>query len=939
MRFKASNITLILAIVLTFFKYDAQAAPTLRSNGKIAFTSDRDGNSEIYLMSADGSGQTRLTNNSFRDDFPTWSPDGRTIAFMRQNGSISSINLMNADGTNQRELTRIIPNNIQGYPYERFGMSWSPDGSQIAFQDSTDIFTINIDGSNRVNLTNGQFVNYEPSWSPDGSRIAFARSIVLSHGFYPNVYTMNADGGNVTRITTSAPYGENRSPDWSPDGGRIAVDDNDQDAAYISLVNPDGTSPQHNPWGLKPKWSPDGTKIVFYESYYPAPPISQIWVMNRDGSGLSQLTNASPNNFNPDWQPLVVNVANLEELYAAVNNSANAGMLIIIAPGVYMLSVNDPNGAARPNSGRIELQQNMSLQGVAGDRGAVIIDAINLPLTSFNSAAPIPLTAAIRMGRGSNSIEWLTVRNAVNGNANIGTELASTGTAYIRVAHVASTNSQRGLDVRNFGAAGAGRVIEAEIVDNDFYNNRIGVVGEGLRIVNNNGANGGRISARLSGNRSYNNYLGLIVEDNRSNNANITVVSSGDRFFENGLGALVGAGLSGASTPSNGNTVNFTALGSSFEDNNGFNNFDHGGLIVIGGENTSIPNGTSNNTVNVELRGCRLSNNQLYDLAAFGARSYPVSVGLPGTNNRVSVRLYSTQVPILATDDSIPDSPGGMNSVVISRPAFDFDHDGRTELSMFRPSDRTWYLQGGPGGFTAMQFGEAGDMIAPADYDGDGKTDVCVFRPSNGTWYIYMSQSQSFQTFSWGANGDLPVPADHDGDGRADLVVFRPSTNTWHTRFANGTFSTTAFGVAGDKPVVGDFDGDGKSDIALYRPSDSNWYILKTGFGFFVQSWGAVGDIPTPADYDGDGKTDLAVFRPSTGQWFRALSAAGADTLSWGVKGDKPIPADYDGDGKSDVAVFRPSNSTWYIVGSKAGLMIQNYGVNGDVPTQGAFIY
>jgi hypothetical protein len=168
-----------------------------------------------------------------------------------------------------------------------------------------------------------------------------------------------------------------------------------------------------------------------------------------------------------------VNVATVEELYTAVNNPVNAGNQIVLAPGIYTLSVNDPNGAARPNAGRLELQENMSLRGVVGDRGAAIIDAINLPLTSFNSATPIPLTAAIRMGRGNNSIEWLTARNAVSGNANIGTELASTATN-IRVAHVASTNSARGLDVRNFGAAQINRVVNAEIIDNDFYNNRIG---------------------------------------------------------------------------------------------------------------------------------------------------------------------------------------------------------------------------------------------------------------------------------------------------------------------------------------------------------------------------------------------------------------------------------------------------------------------------------
>jgi pimeloyl-ACP methyl ester carboxylesterase len=279
------------------------------------------------------------------------------------------------------------------------------------------------------------------------------------------------------------------------------------------------------------------------------------------------------------------------------------------------------------------------------------------------------------------------------------------------------------------------------------------------------------------------------------------------------------------------------------------------------------------------------------------------------------------------------------NVTTTNRTLFDYDGDGRADLSVRRPSDNIWYILRGTAGYFNIEFGVTGDLIAPADYDGDGKTDVCVFRPSNGTWYTFNSQSQSFTTAGWGANGDLPVPADHDGDGKADLVVFRPSTGQWFTRFANGTFSTVGFGVAGDKPVVGDFDGDGKTDIALFRPSDGNWYILKTGFGFFVQTWGVPGDIPVPADYDGDGKTDVAVFRPSTGQWFRIQSTAGFDTVGWGVAGDRPIPADYDGDGKSDVAVFRPSNATWYIVGSTSGQLIQNYGVAGDLPTQGAFIY
>lgn len=358
-------------------------------------------------------------------------------------------------------------------------------------------------------------------------------------------------------------------------------------------------------------------------------------------------------------------VTNIEELYSAINNPQNAGMLIIVAPGVYILSVNDPSGAARPNSGRLELQENMSLQGVAGDRGAVVIDAINLPRSSFDNAPPITLTGAIRMGRGTNSIEWLTARNAVNGNAKFGTDLASTATN-IRVAHVASSNSQRGLDVRNFGAAMAGRVINAAIIDNDFYNNRIGLNGESIRIASNNGAHGGIINATLAYNRGYDNYLGLIVDNNQSNDAVTTVFSYGDRFFENGVGMVILGGLSQGVNVANGNTISFTARGCRIENNNGFNNFDFGGLVIVGGENTSFPNGTSNNTVNVELRGCRFGNNQVHDLAAFGARSNPETVGTPGTNNVVNIYLRGI-TPTFRVEsfiDSIPVSPGSNNRVL-----------------------------------------------------------------------------------------------------------------------------------------------------------------------------------------------------------------------------------------------------------------------------------
>ncbi len=271
---------------------------------------------------------------------------------------------------------------------------------------------------------------------------------------------------------------------------------------------------------------------------------------------------------------------------------------------------------------------------------------------------------------------------------------------------------------------------------------------------------------------------------------------------------------------------------------------------------------------------------------------------------------------------------------------FDYDGDGRSDLSVWRPANNIWYLLRGTAGYTAQQFGIAGDKLVPADYDGDRKTDVAVFRPSTGTWFVFMSQSQTFQAFNWGVDGDLPVPTDRDADGKTDLVLFRPSTNTWYTRFmGNGSLNSIQFGEAGDKPVVGDFDADGRGDIAVFRPANSTWYLQRTTAGFFIQTWGATGDIPVPADYDGDGATDLAVFRPATGQWFRSQTAAGFDSRNWGVNGDVPVSADFDGDGKADIALFRPSNSNWYIIGSGTGFLIQQFGETGDVPTQSAFIY
>jgi hypothetical protein len=205
---------------------------------------------------------------------------------------------------------------------------------------------------------------------------------------------------------------------------------------------------------------------------------------------------------------------------------------------------------------------------------------------------------------------------------------------------------------------------------------------------------------------------------------------------------------------------------------------------------------------------------------------------------------------------------GDGNDIVITRvnrAQFDFDGDGKSDVSVFRPSSGIWYLNQSIAGFRAVQFGTAGDRIVPADYDGDNKTDVAVFRPSNGTWYYLRSSDNTFTGVNFGTIGDIPVPNDYDGDGRADLAVFRPSNGTWYQlrSIANQQFAQT-FGQNGDTPLVGDFDGDGLGDLGVFR--GGNWFLFESASNSFRGvNFGLATDKPAPADYDGDGKTDVAV--------------------------------------------------------------------------------
>jgi TolB protein len=258
---------------------------------KIVFTSNRDGNDELYMMDYDGHNQTRVTFNKIQDYMPAWSSDGQKIAYTSYRNNRAGLYILNPF---EGEIAEVVNKGTS------FAPTFSPDGKKLAFcstleEGNPEIYVATSEGKKIKRLTFNKAIDTAPSWSPTSREIAFTSD----RGGTPQIYIMDAEGSNVRRISFGGSYHD--APAWSPAGDRISYVsrvDNIFDIYVMNLRTEQVVKlTESNARNESPSWSPDGRHLVFSSNLTGT---IQLYTIDYDGSNLRRLTSKGESKL-PDW--------------------------------------------------------------------------------------------------------------------------------------------------------------------------------------------------------------------------------------------------------------------------------------------------------------------------------------------------------------------------------------------------------------------------------------------------------------------------------------------------------------------------------------------------------------------------------------------------------------------------------------------------------------
>jgi hypothetical protein len=382
----------------------------------------------------------------------------------------------------------------------------------------------------------------------------------------------------------------------------------------------------------------------------------------------------------------VLNVSNVESLYAAVNNPANVGAIVVLASGTYTLTTKDANNQSRPNGGRLVLQSGMALVGqnryvdfdadgvwdprddnndgipdtdpvrgliFADPASETIVDAANLS----GQAGAIP--GAIRVGL-DNRVERLTVRNTNNINAGIDVNVVpDIGGMRAEIRDCLAEDGRRGIRL----LVSRSGIDSSAVLERNILRRNTATVGFGVEIAI-QGASNSSWDVIVRNNLVYSNRLGLFIGGEGTTNVNSHVLSMRNLYRQNELGLNIDAGRDAFPTlpGSNGSSIHFTSVDDGIFDNVGTTVSGlGGGVLAIAGFVTSAgATLSSNDALDVQFLGTRWAGNfqgtLRRDLQVYGSLAL---VGLPGTNDKARVLIRQ------ATSDGAP----GAFQFIDSQPA------------------------------------------------------------------------------------------------------------------------------------------------------------------------------------------------------------------------------------------------------------------------------